>query len=300
MTWDRAHELFLESLRTSRGLSPHTVDGYARDILSFAEISQKDACGSPADATRSNIDSFLSHKAREGYSNRSVLRAISAIRSFYRFLQQENLVPSTPAEDLRLPRLGRPLPKVLSADQIRRILEAPDLTKPRGLRDRALLELFYASGLRVSELTAITYENFQLEMGLVRVLGKGSRERIVPVGDEARHWIERYLQEGRNRMDRGKLQKWLFLSNRGRRMTRQTVWHLLRKYARQVGVTAKLSPHTLRHSFATHLLEGGADLRSVQQMLGHASLSTTQIYTHLSRKHVRDVYRDHHPRAQKR
>ena len=192
-----------------------------------------------------------------------------------------------------------PLPRLLSLSQIQKILAAPDIIKPEGLRDRAILELCYASGLRVSELTDTTYENLQTDAGLIRVFGKGSKERIVPVGKEAAYWIQTYVKKARNYFDRGKPQKWLFLSRRGRKMSRQSIWHLLKKYAREAGVFSRLSPHTLRHSFATHCLERGADLRSVQQMLGHASVSTTQIYTHLSRRHLKEVYGAHHPRARK-
>ncbi len=297
LSWENAHQFFIESLRTNRNASSHTVDAYAKDILSFSQFSSNKRVLHPSEVTKKLIEDFIAWQKQKGLAVRSVLRSISALRSFYQFLQLENWVNGNPLQGIILPKLGRPLPKSLSMSQIERILKAPDLTRKDGIRDRALLELGYASGLRVTEIICLSFENFQLDSGFVRVFGKGSRERIVPVGEEAIYWIKRYLEEARGQFDRGKPQEWIFLSNRGKKMTRQTVWHLIRKYSRIAGIGIKNSPHTLRHSFATHLLEGGADLRSVQKMLGHASLSTTQIYTHVSRKHLKEIYLAHHPRA---
>lgn len=297
--WDDLRELYLEGLRLNRSLSPHTVEAYARDILAFQTYARKHHLSRPEQITQEHAEGFQAHLSQEGKSSRSIVRAISAVRSFYRFLSRENLVDKNVKQVFSAPRLSRGLPRALSASQMIKILEAPDVEKKEGLRDRAILELFYASGLRVSELVSLTYEALHTETGLLRVTGKGSKERIVPVGKQALHWVERYVQRARGELDRGKPQKWLFLSNRGRAMTRQTVWHLLRKYARLSGIPSRVSPHVLRHSFATHLLEGGADLRSVQQMLGHATVATTQIYTHLSRRHLRETYGKFHPRARK-
>jgi len=296
--WDRTTELFLESLRTSRGLSPHTIDAYGRDLLRFAMFARKRLLRSPSTVSAADVEAFLASLKERRLATPSVLRAVSAVRSFYKFLYVEKAVDRNPLKEVELPRAGLHLPKTLSLSQVRQMLAAPDVSTPAGIRDRAILELAYSSGLRVSELTSLTWDAVSHEVGLIRVVGKGSRERLVPIGEEALHWIDR-CGKIRGKFDRGKPQKWLFLSNRGRRMTRQTVWHLLRKYARAAGLSSRVSPHTLRHSFATHLLEGGADLRSVQQMLGHASLSTTQIYTHVSRKHLHAVYTAHHPRARK-
>lgn len=298
--WDRAYEIFLESLRTGRSLSIHTVEGYARDVLRFREFAESISITSPSSVLREHAEKYLETTQKRGTSTRSLLRAVSAIRSFYRFLRREGLATHNPFEKIPMPRMGRPLPHVTTPDQIRRIFEMPKLETSGGLRDRAILELFYSSGLRVSEVADLALTSLHPESGILRVFGKGSKERLVPVGAEALHWLDRYRNESRPKLDHQKSVKWLFLSNRGRRMTRQTIWHAIRKYARSAGLGGKLSPHTLRHSFATHLLEGGADLRSVQQMLGHASVATTEIYTHLSRKHVRKVYEAAHPRARRK
>ncbi|MFH1018806.1 MAG: site-specific tyrosine recombinase XerD [Pseudomonadota bacterium] len=298
--WDRAREIFIEFLRTNRALSPHTVEAYARDLLKFAEGASSLGCRRPCDLTRSTAEAVYEQHRSRGLAPRSLTRSISALRALYRFLLQEGFLKKNPINDLDSPRLGSPLPKIASPHQIRKVLESVDLTRPAGVRDRAILEVFYAAGLRVSELADLKFESVLFEAKIARVVGKGSKERLVPVGDEALFWLRKYMAEARKTLDRGKPAEWLFLSNRGRRMTRQTIWHLIRKYARKAAISTKMSPHTLRHSFATHLIEGGADLRSVQEMLGHASVATTQIYTHLSRKHLRDVYAAAHPRAKKR
>ncbi len=267
--------------------------------MSFMQFSQRAGVRGPERVKKDHAETFFAQLQRQGYASRSVLRAASAIRSFYKFALGEGWMEKNPLKDLPLPKTGRHLPKALSQVNVGRLLDAPDTTTPAGIRDRAILELFYSSGLRVSELASLTWDAFSRETKLVRVVGKGSKERIVPIGEEAFHWAERYLAEARPKLDRGKPQTYFFLSRLGRQMTRQTIWHLIRKYARSIGFEGKISPHMLRHSFATHLLEGGADLRSVQQMLGHASVATTQIYTHLSRKHLHSVYETHHPRAKK-
>ncbi len=295
--WDQRQELFLENLRLSRQLSKHTVEAYARDLLTFAEIAQASGFALPEKVNRECVETFLIKQSQEGLASRSLARSLSSVRSFFRFLHREGLVAKNPADGVRSPRLGRSLPKALSPDEMIRLLEVPKLDKPLGIRDRAILEFGYACGLRVSELTNATFDGVILEEGVARIKGKGSKIRLVPFGDVAAQWLNHYLKESRPHFDRGKPQKWLFLSSRGRQMTRQTVWHLLKKYAREGGLGSKVSPHVLRHSFATHLLNGGADLRSVQQMLGHASLSTTQIYTHMTDRRLRQVYFEHHPRA---
>lgn len=297
MTWDRARELFLETLRTARGVSVHTVENYARDILTFSQYCTRQKISGPDRVKRSLAEAFLGERQRAGYSVRTILRAVSATRSFYKFLIQEGVLKENPFSEVTLPRLPRKLPRVVSAKQIDQMMASVDLEKSQGVRDRAILEVFYASGLRVSELSSLTLEALSESTALVRVVGKGLKERIVPVGGEALIWVRQYIDTERRKLDRGKPQPWLFLSNRGKRMTRQTLWYVIRKYARASGFGGRISPHTLRHSFATHLLEGGADLRSVQQLLGHASLVTTQIYTHLSSQHLRDTYRKFHPRA---
>jgi integrase/recombinase XerD len=298
--WDRAREIFIESLRTNRALSRHTVEAYARDLLRFAETASTLGCEDPSRLTREIAESVFGRHRSSGLAPRSISRSISALRSLYRFLLQEGLLKKNPIADLGSPKAGAPLPRIASSQQIRKMLDVIDVERPSGVRDRAILELFYAAGLRVSELADLKFESVLLEPKIARVIGKGSKERLVPVGEEAIFWLKRYLAEVRKKLDRGRPSEWLFLSNRGGRMTRQTIWHLIKKYVRLSGVTGRISPHTLRHSFATHLIEGGADLRSVQEMLGHASVATTQIYTHLSRRHLREVYIAAHPRARKR
>lgn len=296
--WEEPCELFLEALRTNRGLSKHTVDAYARDILKFSQFATELGILHPVQISPKAIEKFMAELQKQGLSVRSTLRTISAIRSFYKFLQKEGLCEFNPAKETVLPRKAQSLPQTASLLNLEKLFQTIDVKTPYGIRDRALLELVYASGLRVSEAISLTFDALHAQANVLRVLGKGSKERVVPVGKEAMHWVREYVNEARCVFDKGKPRKWLFLSNRGQKMTRQTVWHMLKKYARKAGISAsKLTPHTLRHSFATHLLEGGADLRSVQHMLGHASVATTQIYTHLSKRHLKEVYTKHHPRA---
>jgi integrase/recombinase XerD len=219
------------------------------------------------------------------------------LRGFYRFLLREGLITQDPTLQVELPQLGRPLPKSLSEADVEALLAAPEVTEPLGLRDRAMLEVLYACGLRVTELISLTLEQVNLRQGVLRVFGKGSKERLVPLGEEAMHWIERYVREGRGFLLAGKPSDVLFPSLRGEQMTRQTFWHRIKHHARVAGITKSLSPHTLRHAFATHLLNHGADLRVVQMLLGHSDLSTTQIYTHVARARLQELHAKHHPRG---
>jgi len=289
---------FLGTLQTERGASPNTLSAYRRDLGGFDLFLRRerlaiDRAGA-ADLTR-----YLGWLRRRGLGSRSVARHLSAVRGLYRYLLETGTVSRDPTEHLDSPRPPRRLPRTLSMEDVVALLEAPDISRPDGLRDRALLELLYASGLRASEALDLRVEDVNLSAGYVVPMGKGSRQRLVPTGAQALHWVRLYLRTARpallKRGDPGRL----FLNRFGRRMSRQALWGVLKKTARRAGVRASVSPHTLRHSFASHLLERGADLRSVQAMLGHADISTTQIYTHLPSHVVRDMYRRYHPRARK-
>ena len=287
---------YLNHLLVERGLSRNTVEAYARDLARFFTwLGERDE----TEVTLDDCRGFMEEARAGGLGARSLARTMSGIRGYYRWLQEEEIVAADPTELLDRPRLGRHLPGVLSRDEMERLLNAATDESPETIRDRAMLELLYAAGLRVSELTGLGVNDLDLELGVVRVIGKGDKERLVPVGEAALEWIRRYLAEVRPGMDHDRAAA-LFLSRRGHGLTRQAVWHRLRRYALLAGITTKFSPHTFRHSFATHLLEGGADLRSVQAMLGHADISTTEIYTHLDRQRIRQEYEKCHPRARRR
>ncbi len=287
---------FLEALWLEKGLSVHTRSAYRSDLALFngwlqardVELSQ---------AGRAVILDHLAWRVNEGYKARSTARMISGLRGFYRFLLREGVIAVDPTLQVDLPQLGRPLPKSLSETDVEALLTAPDTEDPLGMRDRAMLEVLYACGLRVSELTGLTLEQVNLRQGVLRVFGKGSKERLVPLGEEAIAWIERYQREARALLLAGRPSDVLFPSLRGEQMTRQTFWHRIKLHARVAGIASSLSPHTLRHAFATHLLNHGADLRVVQLLLGHSDLSTTQIYTHVARARLQALHSQHHPRG---
>ncbi|MDP3814319.1 site-specific tyrosine recombinase XerD [Pseudomonas sp.] len=287
---------FLDSLWLEKGLSVHTRSAYRSDLTLFngwlqARDLQLGSVG------RELILDHLAWRLNEGYKARSTARLLSGLRGFYRFLLREGLIVGDPTLQVDLPQLGRPLPKSLSEADVEALLAAPELDDPIGLRDRAMLEVLYACGLRVSELIGLTLEQVNLRQGVLRVFGKGSKERLVPLGEEAIAWIERYSKEARSLLLGGKPSDVLFPSLRGEQMTRQTFWHRIKHQARVAGIAKSLSPHTLRHAFATHLLNHGADLRVVQMLLGHSDLSTTQIYTHVARARLQELHAQHHPRG---
>ncbi|HEX5841850.1 MAG TPA: site-specific tyrosine recombinase XerD [Pseudomonas sp.] len=287
---------FLEALWLEKGLSAHTRSAYRSDLALFngwlqGRDLQLEAVG------RELILDHLAWRLNEGYQARSTARLLSGLRGFYRFLLREGLIGADPTLQVDLPQLGRPLPKSLSEADVEALLAAPELDDPIGLRDRAMLEVLYACGLRVSELISLTLEQVNLRQGVLRVFGKGSKERLVPLGEEAIAWIERYSKEARPFLLDGKPSDVLFPSLRGEQMTRQTFWHRIKHQARVAGIAKSLSPHTLRHAFATHLLNHGADLRVVQMLLGHSDLSTTQIYTHIARARLQELHAQHHPRG---
>jgi integrase/recombinase XerD len=281
-----------------RRLSANSVESYARDLLLLQQVAA--GAGTPAERlTRQQLEALVRQLMSEGRSPRSVARAIACYRGFYRFLAIDGRIAADPADQLRSPRSWKTLPRHLSIEEVDRLLEQPDVSTPRGLRDRALIELLYATGLRVSELTALRPADVNLDASYLTCTGKGTKQRVVPMGDEAAAWVRRYLRDARPVLLGTRRSPRLFVNARGGGpgLTRVGFWKILKAYGRSAGVTTALSPHMLRHSFATHLLERGADLRAIQMMLGHADLSTTQIYTHVLQERMRTVYDRFHPRA---
>ncbi len=290
-------ERFIDAMWMEKGLSDNTLGSYRRDLRQFDQWLRKEAGSTLLTADRAELQSYLGARLAKGASPRSTARFLSCLRGFYRFQLREGRVLSDPTMDVESPRLGRPLPKSLSEAQVDTLLEMPDLDDPVEFRDRAMLELLYACGLRVSELTGLQLNQVSVNQGVVRVFGKGSKERLVPMGEEALAWLQRYLAGPRRELLRGMPSDVLFPSKQGRQMTRQTFWHRIKIYARRAGITQALSPHTLRHAFATHLLNHGADLRVVQMLLGHSDLTTTQIYTHVAMQRMQELHARHHPRG---
>ncbi|MDG1581493.1 site-specific tyrosine recombinase XerD [Pseudomonas sp. GOM6] len=287
---------YLDALWLEKGLSVHTRASYRSDLGLFNEwLQARDL--SLENAGREIILDHLAWRLQQGYKSRSTARLLSGLRGFYRYLLREGLIAEDPTLQVELPQIGRPLPKSLSEADVEALLAAPDLDDPIGMRDRAMLEVLYACGLRVTELVSLTLEQVNLRQGVLRVFGKGSKERLVPLGEEAILWIERYQQEARGLLLGGRPSDVLFPSLRGEQMTRQTFWHRIKHQALVAGINKPLSPHTLRHAFATHLLNHGADLRVVQMLLGHSDLSTTQIYTHIARARLQELHAQHHPRG---
>jgi integrase/recombinase XerD len=287
---------YLDHLRIERALARGTLEAYGRDLARLTAYAARDH-RSILDLGQSDISDFIASLRAEGLGPRSVARAVHALHGFYRFAVRESLLEGDPMENLRAPRAFAALPRYLTAAQVEALLAAPDVSTPIGLRDRAILETLYATGLRVSELIALRAGDVDFDVGILTTFGKGRKERLVPVGDVARRWIVRYQDEVRSSLARGRAPVELFLSQRGGRLTRMGLWGIVRRHAVAAGVEATLTPHVLRHSFATHLLERGADLRALQAMLGHADISTTQIYTHVTRERLRKVYDRYHPRA---
>jgi integrase/recombinase XerD len=289
---------YLSHLRYERQLADHTLDSYTRDLAALGRYAA--GCEHPVESlTRHDLEAFIRSLMSEGRSPRSVARLVACVRGFYRYALLHQHIATNPAVDLEAPRAWKILPKSLSLEEIDRLLHAPDTTTPRGLRDRALIELLYATGLRVSELVALRPEDVHLEAGYLTTTGKGRKQRLVPVGDEAAEWIGRYVREARPLLLGKRRSPRLFVNARGGGpgITRVGFWKILKGYAKAVGLARQVSPHVLRHSFATHLLERGADLRAIQMMLGHADLSTTQIYTHILEARMRTLYDRFHPRA---
>jgi integrase/recombinase XerD len=290
-------ELFQDYLSVEQGASPRTNEAYARDLDRFALFARLAGAATPVDVSPRTLRDYVYHLKDLGLAPASIRRNVSAVRSYFRFLIGEGHLVRDPSERLETPRRWHTLPEVLTVDDVTLLLASPSLDDPLVFRDRALLELAYGAGLRVSEWITMGVRDVMLGDGLVRVFGKGSKERLVPIGRSAIGAVAVYTRELRPKLERGAGKGVLFLNARGEPLTRMGAWKILRKYVERAGITKHVSPHTLRHSFATHLLEGGADLRAVQEMLGHADISTTQIYTHVDREYLRSVHRQYHPRA---
>lgn len=288
---------FIGYLGNERGLALNTLESYSRDLRQYQEFLEKGGTETLESASQSTIVAYLMYLRKQGKATATIARRLAALKAFYHFLIKENLVDKDPTDSLASPKLERKLPKVLTVEEVDRLLAQPDIKTPHGLRDKAMLELLYATGIRVSELTSLNLGDVDLQEAVVRCKGKGSKERIVPMGTMAVNALSAYLSTGRPKLLQDPREKALFVNHHGSRLTRQGFWKIVKKYAAQAGIRKEITPHTLRHSFATHLLENGADLRAVQEMLGHADISTTQIYTHVTRSRLKEVYSRTHPRA---
>ena len=292
---DRLIDGFIDNVWLEKGLSQNTLNAYRQDLSNFSNWLNPVYLEK---ANKINLLDYLAYRLKQGYSSRSTARSLSSLRAFYAYLLSKSLIIENPTSKIQSPKLGHSLPKVLSEEDVEKLINAPSTKEPIGLRDRAMLELLYACGLRISELINLDVLNLNIRQGVVKVLGKGGKERLVPIGDQALDWISNYLTYGRAQLiTDNKKSPYLFLSNRGTGMTRQAFWYRIKLYANKSGVDRSLSPHTLRHAFATHLLNHGADLRTVQLLLGHTSLSTTQIYTEVARHRMKELHREHHPRG---
>ena len=287
---------FLYHLAVERTLSENTLVSYRADLSSYLAFLRKRKVASLGQADKDAVMAYIYTLQINGRSAATISRHLAALRSFYRFLVREGTLAQDPSADLESPRQPQKLPRVLTAGEVDRLLGQPLTGEPAGLRDKAMLELLYATGIRVSELVSLDLDQVHIDNGFIRCFGKGEKERMVPIGDVAAHFLREYLARGRSKLIRDNNQSF-FVNQHGRRLTRQGFWKIIKKYALQAGITKEVTPHTIRHSFATHLLENGADIRSVQAMLGHADISTTQIYTHLTRNKLKETYDRTHPRA---
>lgn len=288
---------FIKYLAVERGLAENTMDSYYRDLKHWQKFLANHDINRMDEIDEHKILLYLMHLKQEGKAVTTVSRHLASIKTFYKFLLGEKLVSSNPAAKLETPKTGVRLPQVMTEDEVDKLLQQPNLSTPAGIRDKAMLELLYATGLRVSELVSLDIDQVNLDVGLLRCMGKGAKERVVPIGSVAAEYLRLYLQKGRTRLANKHSRNALFLNHLGTRLTRQGFWKILKKYVQDAGIKTNVTPHTLRHSFATHLLEHGADLRAVQEMLGHADISTTQIYTHVTQTRLKQVYNQTHPRA---
>ena len=287
---------FLDAIWMERGLSANTLGAYRADLMTLGRrLSERDI---PIErAEKADLLEFIAGRVEGGAKPRSTARQLSSFRGFFRYILREGLRDTDPTADIEMPRIGRSLPKTLTEDQVDALLQAPNTDEPLGHRDRAMLELLYASGLRVSELISLKQSQVNFNQGVLRIVGKGDRERLIPLGEEAQRWLQDFIDGPRMEILLERQTEYLFPTRRGNRMTRQAFWHIIKRYAHKAGIDKKLSPHSLRHAFATHLLNRGADLRVVQLLLGHSDLSTTQIYTHVARERLKDLHGEHHPRG---
>lgn len=287
---------FLDAIWMERGLSQNTLGAYRADLMTLGRSlsEQKKSIDS---ADKSDLLAFIAGRVEGGAKPRSTARQLSSFRRFFRYIMREGLRTSDPTADIEMPRIGRSLPKTLSEDEVEALLNAPNTEEPLGHRDRTMLELLYATGLRVSELINLKQSQVNFNQGVIRIVGKGDRERLIPLGEEAQRWLRDFIDGPRMEILLERQTDYLFPTRRGDRMTRQAFWHIIKRYAEKAGVRKKMSPHSLRHAFATHLLNRGADLRVVQLLLGHSDLSTTQIYTHVARERLKELHAQHHPRG---
>ena len=287
---------FLDAIWMERGLSSNTLSAYKADLMAFARWLATRQVELP-DAKRSDLLAFLAWRSEEGASPRSSARQLSSFRRFFRYLVREGVVDEDPTAQIAMPKIGRSLPKSLTEAEVESLLTGPVTTDPLGHRDRTMLEVLYATGLRVTELINLKVSQINLNQGVVRIIGKGDRERLIPLGEESQRWLQQFIDGSRGEILLERQTDYLFPTRRGDRMTRQAFWHIIKRYAKKAGIDKDLSPHTLRHAFATHLLNHGADLRVVQMLLGHSDLSTTQIYTHVARQRMKELHGEHHPRG---
>ena len=291
-------ETFIDAIWMERGLSENTLNAYRADLSGFAKwLYARHKSTDLLKAERSQILGYLSHRVNLGTKSRSAARLLSSIKRFYQYCVREQLLKEDPSDRVDAPKLGRSLPKFLSESEVEALLDSPDIKDPLGVRDRTMLELLYATGLRVSELVELRIGQINLRQGVVRIQGKGNKERLVPLGQESIAWLERYMKDARGKIAPELSSDYVFTTRRQSAMTRQAFWYLIKRYAHKVGIKKHLTPHTLRHCFATHLLNHGADLRVVQMLLGHSDLSTTQIYTHVAQERLRNLHAQHHPRG---
>ncbi|WP_339062586.1 site-specific tyrosine recombinase XerD [Tepidibacillus marianensis] len=294
---ERLVEQFIHYLMVEKGLAQNTLDSYRRDLISYFKFLKSYEGISIEETNRSHIIAYLLSLKNNGRATTTISRNLASIRAFYQYLLRDRIIAKDPSQNLESPKIDKRLPKVLSVEQVESLLNMPDSKTPSGMRDRAMLELLYATGIRVSELVSLNIDDLNLTMGFVKCFGKGSKERIVPLGSMAIRSIKIYLDHARMELTKRRVEESLFVNHHGTRLTRQGFWKIIKKYAKQAEIETQITPHTLRHSFATHLLENGADLRSVQEMLGHADISTTQIYTHITKSRLKEVYSKAHPRA---
>lgn len=287
---------FLDAIWMERGLSQNTLGAYRADLMTLGRaLAAADKSIDQAD--KADLLTFIAERVKSGAKPRSTARQLSSFRRFYRHIVREGLRDTDPTADIEMPRIGRSLPKTLTEDEVEALLNAPNTDEPLGHRDRAMLELLYATGLRVSELINLRQSQINFNQGVLRIVGKGDRERLIPLGDESQRWLRDFINGPRMEILLERQTDFLFPTRRGNRMTRQAFWHIIKRYAEKAGIRRKLSPHSLRHAFATHLLNRGADLRVVQLLLGHSDLSTTQIYTHVARERLKELHGEHHPRG---
>lgn len=287
---------FLDAIWMERGLSENTLGAYRADLLALTQRLESNTVDL-VHASRADIMDYIAWRVEGGAKPRSTARQLSSFRRFYRYLLREGAIAEDPTASIAMPKIGRALPQSLTEQEVDSLLAAPNVAEPLGHRDRAMLEVLYATGVRVSELINLKMSQINLNQGVLRIIGKGDRERLIPLGDEAQDWVGEFIAGPRQEILLERQTEYLFPTRRGDRMTRQAFWHIIKRYAKKAGIAKKLSPHTVRHAFATHLLNNGADLRVVQLLLGHSDVSTTQIYTHVARERMKELHSRHHPRG---